>query len=75
MNTTFFTKTNWTLIAAVVIALGNALIPFMSATAAGEITTVLGIVAMLFHVNDVQNAKAAAFQAGSASASANVKQA
>jgi len=53
-------KTNWTLIVTVVIAIGNAIVPFMSAGIGAIITTILLAVAGIFHVSDVNNAVAAA---------------
>lgn len=53
-------KTNWTLIVTVVIAIGNAVVPFMSAGVGATVTSVLLIVAGIFHVSDVQQAVASA---------------
>ncbi len=51
-------KTNWTLIVTIVIAIGNAVVPFMSAGVGATVTSVLLIVAGIFHVNDVKTAVA-----------------
>lgn len=53
-------KTNWTLIATIVIAIGNAMIPFMSAQISGIVVTILSVIAFAFHIDDVQTAVAQA---------------
>jgi len=53
-------KTNWTLLAAIVIAAGNAVVPFMSPQIAGVVTVVLAALASIFHVDDVKTASASA---------------
>lgn len=52
----FKSPTHVTLLATIVIALGNALIPFMSSGMAASVTTVLTVIAMLFHVSEVKQA-------------------
>lgn len=51
-------KTQWTLIATIVIAVGNALVPFLSAQVAGTVTAILGLIAYAFHVSDTNQAVA-----------------
>jgi membrane protein implicated in regulation of membrane protease activity len=53
-------KTNWTLIATVVIAVGNAVVPFMSTQVSGIVVTILSVIAFAFHISDVNNAVASA---------------
>jgi membrane protein implicated in regulation of membrane protease activity len=53
-------KTNWTLIATIVIAVGNAVVPFMSAQISGIVVTILSVIAFAFHISDVQTATAQA---------------
>lgn len=54
------TKTNWTLIATIVIAIGNAVVPFMSAQVSGIVVTVLSVIAYAFHIDDTNKAVASA---------------
>jgi hypothetical protein len=53
-------KTNWTLIVTIVIAIVNAVVPFMSAGVGATVTSVLLIIASIFHVSDVKTAVAQA---------------
>ena len=53
-------KTNWTLIATIVIAIGNAVVPFMSPAIGATVTSVLLILAGIFHTSDVKQAVASA---------------
>lgn len=53
------TKTQWVLGATIVIALGNAVIPFLSAQVAGVLTIALSGLAFYFHISDVNNAASA----------------
>ena len=53
-------KTNWTLIVTIVIAIGNAVVPFMSAGVGATVPSILLIVAGIFHVDDVKQAVASA---------------
>jgi hypothetical protein len=61
----WISKTNWTLVAAILINVGNALIPFMPEAAAATVTTVLAALAMIFHVSGVNKAAVASAMAGS----------
>jgi membrane protein implicated in regulation of membrane protease activity len=54
------TKTNWTLVATIVIAIGNAVVPFMSAQVSGIVVTILSVIAFAFHISDVNSAVASA---------------
>lgn len=54
------TKTQWTLVVAIIVAAGNAVVPFMSAQIAGVVTVILGALATIFHTSDVNSAVAAA---------------
>jgi short-subunit dehydrogenase len=53
-------KTNWTLVATIVIAIGNAVVPFMSAQQSGIVVTILSIIAFAFHIDDTNKAIASA---------------
>jgi hypothetical protein len=53
-------KTNWTLIITIVITIGNAVVPFMSPQVGATVTSVLLIVAGIFHISDVNTAAASA---------------
>jgi hypothetical protein len=60
----WISKTNWTLVIAILINVGNAVIPFMSAGTAATLTTILGALAMIFHVSGVNTAAIASASAG-----------
>ena len=53
-------KTQWTLVVAIVVAAGNAIVPFMSPQIAGVVTVILGALATIFHTDDVNQAVASA---------------
>jgi membrane protein implicated in regulation of membrane protease activity len=63
------TKTQWTLVATVIIAVGNAVLPFMSAQVSGIVVTILSVIAFAFHISDVNNAVATAKAPGASSTS------
>jgi hypothetical protein len=54
------TKTQWTLVVAIIVAAGNAVVPFMSAQVAGVVTVILAALATIFHTSDVNQAVASA---------------
>jgi len=60
----WISKTNWTLVIAILINVGNAVIPLMSAGTAATLTTILGALAMIFHVSGVNTAAIASASAG-----------
>ncbi len=49
-------NTQWTLVATIIVAAGNAIVPFLSPQIAGVVTAVLGLLAMYFHTSDVKQA-------------------
>ena len=53
-------STQITIAITVVIAIGNALVPFMSPQFSGIVVTVLGLLASYFHVSDTKAAVLAA---------------
>jgi hypothetical protein len=53
-------KTKVTLIVTIVIAIGNAVLQFMPNGVAGTVTAILGALAIIFHVSDVNSAVASA---------------
>ena len=48
------------MVVAIVVAAGNAVVPFMSAQVAGVVTIILGSLASIFHTSDVKQAVASA---------------
>lgn len=60
----FTSKTNWTLAIAILIAVGNAIVPFLNPDVAASVTTVLLLLAGVFHVNGVNKAAVASAAAG-----------
>jgi hypothetical protein len=60
----FVSKTNWTLAVTILLAIGNAVVPFMSDATAAVVTTVLGAIAMIFHVSGVNRAAVASANVG-----------
>ena len=54
------TKTSWVLLISILIAAGNAVVPFMSAQVAAIVVVVLNALAQIFHTSDVNSAVAAA---------------
>jgi len=62
----WISKTNWTLVVAILINIGNAVTPFMSASAAATVTTILGTLAIIFHIRGVNKAANASAQATAA---------
>lgn len=61
----WISKTNWTLVVTILINVGNAVVPFMSAGTAAIVTTILGALAMVFHISGVNTAAIASASAGS----------
>jgi hypothetical protein len=59
----FISKTNWTLVVTILLAVGNAVVPFMSDATAAVVTTILGALAMIFHVSGVNRAAVASANA------------
>jgi hypothetical protein len=57
---TFFTKTNWTLIVTFIVVAGNAILPLLSVRVETVIAALLIALATIFHVSDVNAAVAAA---------------
>ncbi len=53
-------KTQITLAAAIIIAVGNAVVPFLSVQVASIVTVLLAALATIFHTNDVKSAVAQA---------------
>lgn len=53
-------KTHIVLAVAILIAIGNAVVPFMSVQVASIVTVILGALATIFHTSDVNAAVAAA---------------
>lgn len=53
-------RTHIVLAVAIIIAIGNAVVPFLSVQVASIITVILGALATIFHTSDVNNAVAAA---------------
>lgn len=59
----WISKTNWTLIVTILLTIGNAVVPFMNPATQATVTTILGTLAILFHVNGVNKAALASAQA------------
>ncbi len=53
-------KTQITLAIAILIAVGNAVVPFLSVQVASIVTVALGALATIFHTSDVKTAVAKA---------------
>ena len=53
-------KTNWTHVVTIVLAVANAVVPFMPAAVEAVVVVLLQALATIFHVSDVQTAAAAA---------------
>ena len=60
----FLSKTNWTLVLTVVVTAVQAVVPFMSPSAQATVTTILLLIAGIFHVNGVNKAAVASAAAG-----------
>ena len=58
--TTIFTKAHITLGVAILIAIGNAITPFLSSATAGTLTTLLVALGIIFNVSETNKAIAAA---------------
>jgi membrane protein implicated in regulation of membrane protease activity len=61
MSTTYSllrSRTFWTIAVAIIIAVLNAITPFISPEYQGVITTILGVLAIYFHNNTAQKANA-----------------
>ena len=53
-------KTQITLAVAIIVAVGNAVVPFLSVQVASVVTVALAALAEIFHTSDVKQAVAAA---------------
>ena len=62
----FISRTNWTLVIAVLLTIGNAVVPFMPVGVQATITTILLGLAGIFHVSGVNKAATASAAAGQA---------
>lgn len=54
------TKTQWTLVITILIAVANAIVPFLPTDIQAGITAILAALALTFHVQDVNQAVAQA---------------
>ena len=59
----WISKTNWTLVVTILITIGNAVVPFMNPATQATVTTVLGTLAIIFHISGVNKAALASAQA------------
>ena len=60
----WISKTNWTLVITILLAIGNAVMPFMSEAAQATVTTILLAIAGIFHVSGVNKAAIASATLG-----------